>query len=224
MPGDSSRVFASMGNYIFSRECLLKMVAEDAESPDSSHDFGKDILPRLVQGTRMVAYDFQTNKIPGEAEQQGYWRDVGTLDAFYEANMDLRSISPGINLYNRAWPLRTAGYSDPPAKFAFNDDGRRGQAHDSIISGGTVRNSVLGRHVRIHSYADVDECILFDNVDIGRHARIRRAILEKNVVIPPHAVIGYDLEEDRKHYHVTESGIVVIDGRRSPVSLTSLNI
>jgi glucose-1-phosphate adenylyltransferase len=231
MPGDSSKVLASMGNYIFSRDCLLKMVYEDAQRTDSDHDFGKDILPKLIDGTAMYAYDFQTNRIPGESDNHpAYWRDVGTLDAYFDAHMDLRAISPAINLYNRRWPLRTAGYSDPPAKFAFNDEGRRGQAHDSIvaggciISGGTVRNSVLGRHVRVHSNALVEDSVIFDNVDIGRRAKVRRAILEKNVQIPADAVIGYDLDEDRKHYHVTETGIVVVSGRRSPVNLTLMNV
>jgi glucose-1-phosphate adenylyltransferase len=231
IPGQPDKVLASMGNYIFSCDCLLKMVYQDAERTDSSHDFGKDILPKLVEGTAMYAYDFQTNRIPGEsADQPVYWRDVGTIDAYFDANMDLRSIAPPINLYNRNWPLRTAGYSDPPAKFVFDDEGRRGHALDTIVSGGCilsggeVRSSVLGRDVRVHSGALVEECVVFDNVDIGRRARIRRAIIEKNVQIPPGSVIGYDPEEDRKHYHVTESGLVIIEGRRSPVSLTTLNV
>jgi glucose-1-phosphate adenylyltransferase len=231
IPGKPDMVLASMGNYIFSRECLLRMVYEDAARPDSSHDFGKDILPRMVGTSAMYAYDFTTNRVPGQAvDQPVYWRDVGSLDAYYEANMDMRAIAPPIDIYNRAWPLRTAGYSDPPAKFAFDDEGRRGHAVDSVVAGGciisgaTVRSSVLSRFVRVHSYSEVDECIVFDNVDIGRNCRIRRAIIEKNVHIPADTVIGYDLDEDRKRYTVTESGIVVLDGRRSPVSLTVLNV
>jgi len=235
IPGNPDCVLASMGNYIFSRNCLLQMVYEDAARTDSSHDFGKDILPRLVGSsagtTAMYAYDFKTNRIPGQAEHQpAYWRDVGTLDAYYEANMDMRAIDPPIDIYNRAWPLRTAGYSDPPAKFAFDDEGRRGQAVDSIVSGGcivsggTVRRSVLGRFVRVHSYAQVEDSILFDNVEIGRNCRIRRAIIEKNVRIPPDTMIGFDAEADRQRYDVTGNGLVVIGGPRSAVELTSLTI
>ncbi len=231
IPGSPDSVLASMGNYIFSRSCLLKMVYEDAQRPGSSHDFGKDILPRLIGSSAMFGYDFKTNHIPGQMENQpAYWRDVGTLDAYYEANMDMRAINPPIDIYNRAWPLRTAGYSDPPAKFAFDDEGRRGMAADSIlaggciVSGGTVRRSVLGRFVRVHSYATVEDSIVFDNVDIGRDCRIRRAIIEKHVRIPPGTVIGYDPAEDARRYHLTESGIVVIEGPRSPVSLTVMTV
>jgi glucose-1-phosphate adenylyltransferase len=175
----------------------------------------------------MFAYDFQTNRIPGEPVGAApYWRDVGTIDAYYEANMDLRAISPALNLFNRDWPVRTTGYPDPPAKFTFDEENRRGQAIDSIVaggsilSGGMVRNSVLGRGVRVHSGAVVDDCVILDNCDIGRRARLRRVVLDKNVRIPEDAVIGYDLEADRqRQYHVTESGIVVVGGARSPVSV-----
>ncbi|WP_448188277.1 glucose-1-phosphate adenylyltransferase [Azospirillum sp. sgz301742] len=231
MPDSPDCVLASMGNYIFSRQCLLQMVYEDAQRADSSHDFGKDILPRLIGSSAMFAYDFKTNRIPGQIENQpAYWRDVGTLDAYYEANMDMRAIDPPIDIYNRAWPLRTAGYSDPPAKFAFDDEGRRGVAVDTIvaggciISGGTVRRSVLGRSVRVHSHAEVEDSVVFDNVDIGRGCKIRRAIIEKNVRIPPGTLIGYDPTEDAKRYHLTDSGIVVIEGPRSPVSLTVMTV
>ncbi|WP_029011229.1 glucose-1-phosphate adenylyltransferase [Azospirillum halopraeferens] len=231
IPGRPDQVLASMGNYIFSRQCLLQMVYEDAARSDSSHDFGKDILPRLVGTSAMYAYDFATNRIPGQAASQpAYWRDVGTLDAYYEANMDMRAIEPPIDIYNRAWPLRTASYSDPPAKFAFDDDGRRGQAIDSVLSGGTiisgatVRRSVLGRYVRVHSFTTLEDSIVFDNVEIGRNCRIRRAIIEKNVHIPADTVIGYDEAEDRRRYHVSDSGIVVIPGPRSPVSLTTMTV
>lgn len=231
MPGRPDTVLASMGNYIFERDLLLDLVGRDAADANSSHDFGTNILPRLVGKVPMYAYDFQTNHIAGDPPGGApYWRDVGTLDAYYESNMDMRAIDPPLNLYNRNWPLRTAGYSDPPAKFAFDEDGRRGEAIDSILSGGcilsggVVRRSVLGRHVFIHSYAEVEDCILFDNVDIGRRCKIRRAIIEKNVKLPPDTVIGYDPEEDAKRYQVTESGLVVIKGERSPVPLANLSI
>ncbi|TVR98907.1 MAG: glucose-1-phosphate adenylyltransferase, partial [Rhodospirillales bacterium] len=231
MPDDPDKVYASMGNYIFSTDMLLRCVEEDQKDDSSSHDFGKDILPRMVGHAEIFAYDFMTNNIPGEPQGKlPYWRDVGTLDAYYEANMDIRAIDPELNLFNPQWPLRTAGYSDPPTKFAFDDDDRRGHAIDSvvaggcIISGGVVRNSVIGRHVYVHSGAEIDDCVVFDNCDIGRRSRLRRCILEKNVQIPSDTVIGYDLEEDRKRYTVTETGIVVVEGKRSPVELTAMNL
>jgi glucose-1-phosphate adenylyltransferase len=229
MPGDGDRVLASMGNYVFSTRTLLRLLHDDAAEENSSHDFGRDILPRLAGKSPMFAYDFQTNRIPGEPPDAApYWRDVGTIDAYYEANMDLRSVSPALNLYNREWPLRSTSYSDPPAKFTFDEDNRRGQAIDSIVSGGCilsggmVRNSVLGRGVRLHSGSAVDDCIILDNCDIGRRAKLRRTILDKNVRVPEDAVIGYDLERDRLHHHVTESGIVVVGGARSAVDITGL--
>jgi glucose-1-phosphate adenylyltransferase len=231
MPGDPMRVHASMGNYIFSTRTLLRLLHDDAANPASSHDFGKDILPKLAGRSEIYAYDFQTNRIPGELpDAVPYWRDVGTLDAYYEANMDLRAVNPSLNLYNRQWPVRTTSYPDPPAKFTFDEDARRGLAIDSIVSGGTilsggmVRNSVLGRHVRVHAGAMVEDSVLLDNCDIGRRARVRRAILDKNVRIPEDACIGYDLERDRRFHHVTESGLVVVEGNRTPVEIGDLAV
>jgi len=231
MPGDPNRVYASMGNYLFSTKLLLDELRADGEKENSSHDFGRDILPGLIGRADMYAYDFQTNRVPGDpAGAPVYWRDVGTLDAFFDANMDLRSISPELNLYNRQWPLRTAGYFDAPAKFIFDSDGRRGEALDSIVSGGSiisgglVRRSVIGRGVRVHSHAVVEDSIIFDNCDIGRRARVCRAILDKNVRVPPDTTIGYDKERDRQLYHVTDSGIVVVEGYRSPVDIASMNL
>jgi glucose-1-phosphate adenylyltransferase len=229
LPGDPTRVYASMGNYIFSARALLRELYADAVRDDSSHDFGRDILPGLVHRADMFAYDFQTNQIPGEDPNAPvYWRDVGTLDAYYEANMDLRSVSPALNLYNREWPLRTASYADPPAKFTFDDDHRRGQAIDSIVSGGcilsggSVRNSVLGRGVRVHSGAVVENSVILDNCDIGRDVKIRRTILDKNVRVAEGTSIGYDLVQDQKLHHVTESGIVVVEGLRSALDISSV--
>jgi len=231
MPGDPERVFASMGNYIFSTPALIRELKKDAAREDSSHDFGRDILPGLAGRAPLYAYDFQSNRIPGEpAGKPAYWRDVGTIEAYYEASMDLRAIEPALNLYNRQWPLMTAGYADPPAKFVFDEEGRRGQAIDSIVSagailsGGMVRNSVIGRYVRVHSGAVVDESVIFDNCDIGRRARIRRAILDKNVRVPEGTLIGYGPEADRRLYHVTESGLVVVEGPRTPVELATLSL
>jgi glucose-1-phosphate adenylyltransferase len=177
----------------------------------------------------MFAYDFQSSRIQGEPiENSAYWRDVGTIDAYYEANMDLRSVTPALNLYNREWPLRTTSYPDPPAKFTFDEENRRGQAIDSIVSGGcilsggTVKNSVLGRGVRVHSGAVVEDCVILDNCDIGRRAKVRRAILDKNVRVPEDGEIGYDLDSDGRYHHVTESGIVVVEGNRSSVEISSV--
>ncbi len=231
MPDNPDMFFASMGNYIFSTGLLLRELYADAAREDSTHDFGRDILPRLVDRGDMYAYDFATNRIPGDPENQlAYWRDVGTLDAYYEACMDLRSVTPQLNLYNRQWPLRSAAYDDAPAKFTFDEEGRRGQAIDSIVAGGSilsggfVRKSVVGRGVRIHTGAVVEESVVFDNCDIGRGAKIRRAILDKNVRVPEGAVIGYDLARDRQLYHVTESGIVVVEGRRSRVEIATMQL
>jgi len=231
MPGDAERVYASMGNYIFSTRTLLRELHADAINERSSHDFGRDLLPSLVGRSPMFAYNFQTSRIPGDAEGAvAYWRDVGTIDAYYEASMDLRAVTPALNLFNKSWPLRTASYDDPPTKFTFDEPDRRGVAIDSIVApgsilaGGLVRNSVLSRGVRVHSGAVVEECIVFDGCDIGRRARVRRAILDKNVHVPEDACIGYDLGQDRKLYHVTPSGIVVIEGRRSPVDVASISL
>ncbi len=206
-----------MGNYLFDPEVLTRALIEDAKNSGTHHDFGRDIIPALIDRVPVYAYNFMTNRIRGDSEHNlTYWRDVGTLDHYYEANMDLRDARPHLNLYNPYWPLRTAYYNQPPAKFVFNEDGRRGQALHSvvsegcIISGGIVRNSVLGRSVFVHSYAEVDDSVVMDYCDIGRHARVRRAIIDKNVTIPEGDEIGYDLEQDRKRFFVTESGMVVI--------------
>ena len=218
MPGDPHRVYASMGNYIFSTPTLLELLTADAKTPGSHHDFGKDILPRLAGKAPMYAYNFESNRIPGEVEDSvPYWRDVGTIEAYYEANMDLNNVKPDLNLYNREWPVRSTSYPDPPAKFVFEEEGRRGEALESIVSGGCilsgglVRKSILGRGVRVHAGAEAEGCVITDDCDIGRRAKLRRAILDKNIGIPEDTTIGYDLEADRaRGWHVTESGIVVI--------------
>lgn len=231
IPANPEMVYASMGNYVFSKELLLRELYADAARSDTSHDFGKDILPGLIGKAPMYAYDFQTNKISGDpVDQPIYWRDVGTLDAYYEASMDLRNVKPELNLYNRQWPLRTAGYFDAPAKFTFDHLGRRGTAVDSIVSGGAilsgceVRNSIIGRGVKILGGAKVEDSVIFDNCEIGPDALVRRAILEKNCVIPAGTQIGVDLERDRHQpgYLITPSGLVVVEGRRSKVEIASL--
>ena len=219
MPGEPELIYGNIGCYIFSAPALLRLLREDAEGLGSSHDIGKDILPKLGGTAGIFVYDFRTNRMPGEpANAEAYWRDVGTLDVYYEASMDLRSISPKLNLFNLEWPLRTASYPDPPCKFAFNDEGRRGQAIDSIVSGGCivsgglVKNSVLGRGVRVHSGAIIEDSVIFDNCDIGRRSHIKRAILDKGVRVSEDARIGLDIESDRRRFrYVTESGIVVVE-------------
>jgi glucose-1-phosphate adenylyltransferase len=208
----------------------MSLLEADANNPASHHDFGKDILPKLAGNAAIYAYNFQTNRIPGDPEDSvPYWRDVGSIDAYYEANMDLRSVKPDLNLYNRQWPIRCASYPDPPAKFTFDEAHRRGEAIDSIVaagcilSGGVVRNSIVGRGVRVHTDALVEGCIIMDNCDIGRHAKVRHAILGKNVRVPENAMIGFDPDADRaRGWHVTDSGIVVIGGERSTVPVAAL--
>jgi len=220
MPGEPGRVYASMGNYIFSARTLFRELRADALKKGSAHDFGRDVLPSLLGRVPMYAYDFQANRIPGEQEAGAvYWRDVGTLEAYYEAHMDLCGVLPALNLYNRRWPIRTSSYPDAAAKFSFDEQGRAGQAIGSVISGGCilsgglVRSSILGRGVRVHSGAVVEDSVVLDNCDIGGRARIRRAILDENVAVSDDTTIGYDLGQDRQLHHVTESGIVVVAGR-----------
>jgi glucose-1-phosphate adenylyltransferase len=227
MPDDPRRVYASMGNYVFTTPTLLELLQADAKTMGSHHDFGKDILPRLAGKAPMYAYNFESNRIPGEVEDSlPYWRDVGTIEAYYEANMDLNNVKPDLNLYNREWPVRSTSYPDPPAKFVFEEEGRRGEALDSIVSGGCilsgglVRKSILGRGVRVHAGAEVEGCVIMDDCDIGRRTKLRRAILDKNIGIPEDTTIGYDLEADRaRGWHVTESGIVVIGRGYSSVPM-----
>ena len=227
IPSASTRRWATTFS---ARKTLLRELYADAENENSAHDFGRDILPNLIGRSPMYAYDFQTNVIAGDPPGHPvYWRDVGTIDAYYDASMDLRQVSPVLNLYNRQWPLRTAGYSDAPAKFTFDEEGRRGQAIDSIVaggsilSGGIVKRSVLGRGVRVHTGALVEDSVIFDNCDIGRRAKLRKVILDKNVRVPEDAIIGYDLEKDALYHHVTESGIVVVEGHRSTVEVSSID-
>ena len=220
MPGSNDMCLASMGNYVFRKEDLIRELNRDAAVETSKHDFGHDILPRMVaDGQDVYVYDFAKNIVPGEDERAiGYWRDVGTIEAYWEAQMDLIGIHPLFNLYNDRWPIFTTQHNYPPAKFVFADveNARVGKATDSLISegcilsGGSVHRCVLSPQVRVNSYSRVEESILFERVDIGRRCRIRRAIIDKNVEIPPGTVIGYDPDEDRRRFHVTEGGIVVI--------------
>jgi glucose-1-phosphate adenylyltransferase len=205
-------VDASMGIYIFNTEVLLKALISDAEDPDSKHDFGHNILPNLLGKKKMMAYSF----VDENKQTARYWRDVGTLDSYYDANLDLCSVSPVFNLYDRGWPIRTRVRQYPPAKFVFREPGRTGQAIDSIItagviiSGASVSNSVLSQDVRVNSYTEVDSSVIFSHVNIGRHCRIRRAIIDRDVHIPEGTVIGYDPLEDKRRYFVTPSGLTIV--------------
>jgi glucose-1-phosphate adenylyltransferase len=210
-----------MGNYVFTVEPLMEVLAQDARTGSSRHDIGGDVVPRFVDRRQASVYDFSTNQVPGETERdRGYWRDVGTLDAYFDAHMDLVSVHPIFNLYNRAWPIYSAYIPLPPAKFVFDVEGRRGQAVDSrvgpgvIVSGGTVRRSVLSPDVHVHSHALVEDCVLLDSVEVGRDAVVCRAIVDKQVVIPPGARIGVDPERDAARFTVSAGGVVVIGKRQ----------
>lgn len=219
LPKDPSRALASMGNYIFNRDTLIEELEQDAMR-DTPHDFGENILSKAHLTRATYVYDFSQNQVPGMTEaERGYWRDVGTIEAYWEANMDLVSASPRLNLYNPHWPIRSVSPQYlPPAKFVFagQPGHRMGITTDSlvsegcIISGGRIDRSILFPQVRIDSYSYISESILMDGVWVGRHARIRRAIIDKRVKIPPGAKIGYDLEEDHRHFMVSEGGIAVI--------------
>jgi len=217
IPGDPSSAFVSMGNYVFETEALREVVAADAEDEDSKHDMGGNIIPALVAQGEARVYDFANNVVPGQHERErGYWRDVGTLDAYYQANMDTIAVDPIFSYYNSRWPILTHRPPFPPAKFVFDLDDRRGAAYESIVgagvvvSGGVANRSILSSNVRVHSYASVEDSLLLQGVDIGRGAVIRRAIIDKNVVVPDGAQIGVDEEADRERFTVTESGLVVI--------------
>jgi glucose-1-phosphate adenylyltransferase len=217
LPDAPDQVYASMGNYVFSAEMLVEIVTRDAEARNSSHDIGGNIIPMLVESGSAHVYDFSENEVPGATDRdRGYWRDVGTLDAFYDAHMDLISVSPIFNLYNMEWPILTLPEPLPPAKFVFADDERTGHALDSmvcsgvIVSGGTVRRSVLSPRVRLHSRSLVEDSVLFGGVDVGGGAVIRNAIVDKDVYVEAGAEIGVDLELDRKRFTVSDAGIVVV--------------
>lgn len=211
-------VLASMGNYVFTTDALVDAVTRDAADDSSAHDMGGDIVPYFVGRGEAAAYDFKDNEVPGATERdKGYWRDVGTMDSYFDAHMDLVAVHPVFNLYNYDWPIYTQSPPLPPAKFVHGWHGRIGHAVNSIVSAGavvsgaTVENSVLGPEVNVHSWASVTDSVLMERVTIGRHATVRRAIIDKNVVVPEGASIGMDLEHDRaRGFHVTDSGITVI--------------
>lgn len=216
---DKSHALGSMGIYVFNTRLLFERLCADAARKDSDHDFGKNIIPEMIHdGMGVYAYRFRDENRKADA----YWRDVGTLDAYYQTNLDLVAVDPVLNLYDAAWPIRTVPSQLPPPKFVFGETGlpgsaRRGEAIDSmicsgcIVSGGSVRRSILSPGVRVNSYAVVEESILFENVEVGRHCRVRRAIIDKDVKLPPYTVLGYDLEFDRSRgFTVSDQGVVVV--------------
>ena len=219
IPGQPNKCLASMGNYIFDKEILLDALNRDAKLEDSSHDFGKNVIPMLLhEGKNIRVYNFHDNSFPGMTPtERGYWRDVGSIDAYWQANMDLLAYSPELNLYSKEWPLRTFNYNYPPAKFVWEEGDRVGMATNSmvsegcIISGGGLSHCVLSPKVRINSYASVVDSILMENVEVGRYSQIRKAIIDKNVVIPPNTQIGINREDDiRRGFHVSEGGVTVV--------------
>jgi glucose-1-phosphate adenylyltransferase len=212
LPGSPDRALASMGIYIFNTATLCAELLRDSAEPGSTHDFGRDIIPSIMSRLKVFAYPFR-DPLSG---RQAYWRDVGTVDSFWEANMELIGVTPELNLYDDDWPIWTYQEQAPPAKFVFDDEGRRGMAVDSMVSGGCivsgsrVRRSLLFSNVHVHSYCKIDDSVIFPNVDIGRNCRIRRAVIDKLCRIPPGTVIGYDHALDAQRFHVSEKGIVLV--------------
>jgi len=219
VPGNPNMCLASMGNYIFNKDVLLEVLEKDSKLESSSHDFGKDIIPRLMNEDKKVqVYDFCKNEFKGMTEaERGYWRDVGNVDAYWQANMDLLVAQPELNLYSKGWPLRTFNYNYPPAKFIWQVGDRVGMATESmvsegcIVSGGVISKCILSPEVRINSYSQVTESILMENVNVGRYSVINKAIIDKNVVIPPYTEIGCNKEDDIKRgFYVSPNGVTVV--------------
>lgn len=209
---DPSLALASMGIYVFSRKFLYKKLIEDGDNPNSSHDFGKDIIPSSIEAHKVGAYRF----VDTTTGKSAYWRDVGTIDSYYQANIELTGVTPALNLYDQQWPIWTYQEQLPPAKFVFDDDGRRGMAVDSlvsagcIVSGSSVRRSLLFSNARIHSYCNIEDSILLPNTDIGRNCKLRKVILDQGCKLAPGTTIGYNLEQDSKRYHVSAEGVVLV--------------
>lgn len=211
-PIDPTQALASMGIYVFNADFLYQQLGVDALSSTSSHDFGKDIIPSIIETHNCYAYRFQDV----QKGERSYWRDVGTVDAFWDANMELVSVSPVLNMYDQNWPIWTYQEQLPPAKFVFDDDDRRGMAVDSMVSGGClisgakVKNSLLFSNVKVNSYAHLEQAVLLPDVEIGRHCNIKKAVIDRGCHIPPHTIIGHNREQDAKRFYVTEQGIVLI--------------
>jgi glucose-1-phosphate adenylyltransferase len=216
MPDNPDLALASMGIYVFRTAFLADLLRRDAADPNSSHDFGKDIIPEIVKNGKAIAHSFRLSCIKSDKEQESYWRDVGTVDAYWEANIDLTDIVPALDLYDRAWPIWTYGEITPPAKFVHDEDGRRGEAISSLVSGGcivsgaTLRRSLLFTGVRINSYSQVQGGVILPYVEIGRHARLTNVVIDRGVKIPDHMVVGEDPELDAKRFRRTDKGICLI--------------
>ena len=219
IPGNPDMCLASMGNYIFNKDVLLAALDEDEEIKDSNHDFGKNVIPMLLkEGKKIYIYNFNDNSFSGMSDmERGYWRDVGSIDAYWQANMDLLAYNPELNLYSQDWPIRTFNYNYPPAKFIWEEGERVGMATNSmvsegcIVSGAGLSRCVLSPKVKVNSYSQISESILMENVEIGRYSKIKRAIIDKNVVVPPNSRIGFNREEDEKRgFHVSPNGITVV--------------
>lgn len=219
IPGNPNMCLASMGNYIFNKDSLLKALEEDEKVKSSNHDFGKNVIPMMLnEGKRIYVYNFNENVFPGMSDRErGYWMDVGSIDAYWQANMDLLDYDPELNLYSQAWPLRTFNYNYPPAKFIWEEGERVGMATNSmvsegcIVSGAGLSRCVLSPKVKVNSFSQISESILMENVEIGRHSRIKKAIIDKNVIVPPNTRIGFNREEDEKRgFHVSPNGITVV--------------
>jgi glucose-1-phosphate adenylyltransferase len=213
IPGKEGLCLASMGNYVFNTEFLYEQVIKDADTPGSTHDFGRDLIPSIIGPYRVFAYPFQDS----ETGEQGYWRDVGTLDAYWQANMELNYVSPPLDLYDRDWPIFTSQAQLPPAKLVFDDPGRRGMALESmisagcIVSGATVKRSILFSNCRVHSHAQVELTVVLPEVNVSENAKVRRAIIDRGTVIPAGMTIGFDHDEDRaRGFRVTESGLTLV--------------
>lgn len=231
IPGRPGWCLASMGNYIFDPGVLVSELRRDAANPLSQHDFGRNMLPEMVNEMPIFAYDYLTNEVPGESpENHGYWRDVGTIEAFYDANMDLRSSRPTLNLHNPAWPLRTAEYPAAPSRYCSDESGRNGEAIDSVVSegcvlhGSAVRRSILGRSVYIDRGAYVEDSIVMARCHIGAGSMIRRAIIDKNARIPAGTLIGHNEGDDRRNHHVSDTGIVIVEGSRTAIPINPVAI
>ena len=214
IPGSDDTALASMGIYIFNKDFLFEQLIKDADMPNSSHDFGRDIIPSVIDKYRVVSYSFQDPR----SGKQAYWRDVGTIDAFWAANLELIGVTPELNLYDKTWPIWTYQEQLPPAKFIFDNDDRRGMAVDSMVSGGCiisgskVGNSLLFSNVRLNSYSEVNDSVILPDVDIGRHCRITKAVIDKGCKIPEGTIIGEDLEADAKRFLVSPGGVVLVTG------------
>jgi glucose-1-phosphate adenylyltransferase len=216
IPGDPENCLVSMGNYVFSRELLEEALEADAALTSSSHDFGKDVIPATIKTNRVFCYDFTQNQVSGQEGANTYWRDVGSIESYFEASMDLRMPLPEFNLYNDRWPIRSLRYDTPPAKFVHYEGDRRGRAVDSmvcegtIISGALIKNSIIGRNVKVHSFCEITDSIIFDHVKIGRGSRINRCIVDKNNLIPENTVLSSTEGTTEDDHFISESGIVVV--------------